>query len=120
MERYKDLKPELLKTSDHISRWNDNKIKLLVTHAASAGHGLNLQKGGDGIVWFGETNNLELFQQANKRLHRQGRIKPVIVNHIMLDESIDLRIRAGRDRNEASQDSVLNAVKALKAKYGIK
>ena len=73
MERYKDLKPELLKTSDHISRWNDNKIKLLVTHAASAGHGLNLQKGGDGIVWFGETNNLELFQQANKRLHRQGR-----------------------------------------------
>ena len=120
MERYKDLKPELLKTSDHISRWNDNKIKLLVTHAASAGHGLNLQKGGDGIVWFGETNNLELFQQANKRLHRQGRTKPVIVNHIMLDESIDLRIRAGRDKNEASQDSVLNAVKALKAKYGIK
>ena len=93
---------------------------VVVTHAASAGHGLNLQKGGDGIVWFGETNNLELFQQANKRLHRQGRIKPVIVNHIMLDESIDLRIRAGRDRNEASQDSVLNAVKALKAKYGIK
>lgn len=120
IKRYASLKPELLKTSEQIKRWNENKIKLLVTHAASAGHGLNLQKGGDCIVWFGETNNLELFQQANKRLHRQGRLKPVVINHLLLDGSIDLKILAGRDNKEAAQDSVLAAVKALKAKYGVR
>ncbi|MBW3853887.1 helicase, partial [Staphylococcus aureus] len=63
---------ELEKDSNYKERWNSGDIKLLIAHPASAGHGLNLQQGGHIIVWFGLTWSLELYQQANARLYRQG------------------------------------------------
>ncbi|HES6067770.1 TPA: DEAD/DEAH box helicase, partial [Streptococcus pyogenes] len=81
-------------------------------HPQSAGHGLNLQKGGHIIVWFGLTWSLEYYQQANARLDRQGQTEPVIVHHIVAENTVDekvLRILQGKEKN---QNALLEAVKA--------
>jgi hypothetical protein len=79
-----------LETAKDEDDWNDNKIKMLIAHPGSAGHGLNLQKGGSIIVWFGLTNNLEHYQQFNKRLGRQGGLtKPVRIIHILAKGYLD-------------------------------
>jgi SNF2 family DNA or RNA helicase len=72
-----------------IDQWNAGKIPVLLAHPASAGHGLNLQKGGNVIVWFGLSWSLELYQQFNARLHRQGQTKPVRIHHILADTPAD-------------------------------
>ena len=64
--------------------WNDGKIDILLAHPASCAYGLNLQRGGHHVIWFGLTWSLELYQQANKRLHRQGQEYPVIVHHLVV------------------------------------
>lgn len=75
-----------------IADWNANRIKLLLAHPASCGMGLNLQHGGNNIIWFGMTWNLEHYLQFNARLHRQGQIKPVVINHIISKNTIDEKI----------------------------
>ena len=96
---------------DIITRWNNGEIKMLLAHPASAGHGLNLQHGGCIIVWFGLNWSLELYQQFNGRLHRQGQTKPVRVVHIVADGCIDDKVMRAIENKAQTQDELLNALK---------
>jgi len=96
---------------DIITRWNNGEIKMLLAHPASAGHGLNLQHGGSIIVWFGLNWSLELYQQFNGRLHRQGQIKPVRIVHIVADGCIDDKVMRAIENKAQTQDELLNALK---------
>ncbi len=106
---------QTLDSSSQIERWNNGEIPLLLAHPASAGHGLNLQAGGSIIVWFGLTWSLELYQQANARLHRQGQQQKVIVHHLITEGTCDERVYQSLQGKSCVQDDLLNA---LKAKYG--
>ena len=94
-----------------IARWNNGNIKILLAHPASAGHGLNLQHGGSIIVWFGLNWSLELYQQFNGRLHRQGQTKPVRIVHIVADGCIDDKVMRAIENKAQTQDELLNALK---------
>ena len=96
---------------DIITRWNNGEIKMLLAHPASAGHGLNLQHGGSIIVWFGLNWSLELYQQFNGRLHRQGQIKPVRIVHIVADGCIDDKVMRAIENKAQTQQELLNALK---------
>lgn len=103
-----------LEDSETIKQWNDGNIQLLLTHPASAGHGLNLQAGGNIIVWFGLTWSLELYMQANARLHRQGQKESVIIHHLITKGTVEERVlNALRDKKEVQDD----LLEYLKAKY---
>jgi SNF2 family DNA or RNA helicase len=112
MERFKGLEPRTLETSKDISDWNEGKIRLLLAHPASVGHGLNIQAGGHIIVWFGLTWSLELYQQANARLDRQGQTMSVIVHHLITEGTVDEDVMKALDRKETGQAALLEAVKA--------
>lgn len=101
-----------IKTSKDIEDWNQGKIPLAVIHPASAGHGLNLQTGGSTLVWFGLTWSLELYQQCNARLHRQGQTDTVVIHHIIAKGTIDEDVMAALQRKEKIQNALINAVKA--------
>lgn len=94
-----------------IARWNRGDIKMLLAHPASAGHGLNLQAGGALCVWFGLNWSLELYQQFNARLHRQGQTKPVRIVHIVAKGCIDERVLTVLADKDAVQSKLLNALK---------
>jgi len=96
-----------------IDRWNEGRIPMLLAHPASAGHGLNLQRGGRTIVWFGLPWSLELYAQFNGRLHRQGQDKPVLVYHLLASGTVDEAVHATLDQKDATQNSLLEAVKKL-------
>ena len=96
---------------DIITRWNNGEIKMLLAHPASAGHGLNLQHGGSIIVWFGLNWSLELYQQFNGRLHRQGQTKPVRVVHIVADGCIDDKVMKAIDDKATTQQHLIDALK---------
>lgn len=100
------------KEQDTIDRWNRGEIKMLLAHPASAGHGLNLQSGGSMIVWFGLNWSLELYQQFNARLHRQGQTKPVRIVHIVSKGTIDERVMLVLKDKDAVQANLLQALKA--------
>lgn len=91
--------------------WNNGKIPLLACHPASAGHGLNLQQGGNVIVWYGLTHSLELFEQANARIHRQGQTKTVFIHYILAENTIDSAVLAALRNKEKVQDAVFNSLK---------
>ncbi len=101
-----------LKTARDIEEWNAGTILLLLAHPASAGHGLNLQAGGHIVVWFGLPWSLELYQQANARLHRQGQAESVIVHHLVAENTIDEDVLKALERKETGQNALLEAVKA--------
>jgi SNF2 family DNA or RNA helicase len=101
------------KDPEVIDRWNDGKIPLLLAHPASAGHGLNLQKGGRTIVWFGLPWSLELYSQFNGRLHRQGQEKPVLVYHILVGDTADEAVHSTLTQKDATQNDLLEAIKKL-------
>jgi SNF2 family DNA or RNA helicase len=101
-----------LNTSQDITDWNAGRIPVAIAHPASAGHGLNLQAGGNIIIWFGLTWSLELYQQANGRLYRQGQNEAVIVHHIVTAGTIDEQVLAALGRKETGQTALLEAVKA--------
>jgi SNF2 family DNA or RNA helicase len=96
-----------------IDRWNAGKIPMLLAHPASAGHGLNLQRGGRIIAWFGLPWSLELYAQFNGRLHRQGQEKPVLVYHILAKETVDEAVLETLTKKNATQADLLEAVKNL-------
>ena len=96
---------------DIITQWNNGNIKMLLAHPASCGHGLNLQHGGSIIVWFGLNWSLELYQQFNGRLHRQGQTKPVRVVHIVADGCIDDKVMRAIENKAQTQQELLNALK---------
>jgi len=94
-----------------IAEWNDGKIRVLLAHPASVGYGLNLQDGGHVIVWYGLTWSLELYQQANARLYRQGQQKPVIVHHLITEGTVDEQVMAALKHKDTSQSALLAALK---------
>jgi len=99
------------KEQSTIDCWNNGNIKILLAHPASAGHGLNIQKGGSLIVWFGLTWSLELYQQFNARLHRQGQTKPVRVVHLVCEATIDERVLQVLSDKDATQNKLIQALK---------
>ena len=102
-----------IKSSKDISDWNSGKIPVAVIHPASAGHGLNLQAGGSTLIWFGLTWSLELYQQTNARLWRQGQTAgTVVIQHIITKGTIDERILKALSLKELTQNSLIDAVKA--------
>jgi SNF2 family DNA or RNA helicase len=113
LERIKNRFPvRQIKTSKDIEDWNDGNIPIAVIHPASAGHGLNLQSGGSTLIWFGLTWSLELYQQTNARLYRQGQNKTVIIHHIITKGTIDEDVMTALTRKEETQASLIDAVKA--------
>lgn len=102
-----------LKSSKDITEWNAGKIPVAAIHPASAGHGLNLQTGGSTMVWFGLTWSLELYQQTNARLWRQGQqADTVVIHHIITQDSIDEQIMESLHRKDKTQTALIAAVKA--------
>jgi SNF2 family DNA or RNA helicase len=102
-----------LDSSESIKRWNDGELPVALIHPASAGHGLNLQNGGSCIVWFGLTWSLELYQQTNARLWRQGQnAETVVVQHIVTKGTIDERILKVLSKKDSTQAALIDAVKA--------
>ena len=102
-----------LDTSDSIQRWNNGELPVALVHPASAGHGLNLQSGGSTLIWFGLTWSLELYQQTNARLWRQGQTADtVVIQHIITKETIDGRILKALSQKDSTQAALINAVKA--------
>lgn len=102
-----------IKTAKDIADWNNGSIPVAVIHPASAGHGLNLQSGGSALVWFGITWSLELYQQTNARLWRQGQsAETVVITHIITKGTIDERIIKALKAKDTSQSALIDAVKA--------
>lgn len=101
-----------LKTPEDIDRWNRRELNVLLAHPASAAYGLNLQAGGSHIIWFGLNWSLELYQQANARLHRQGQTERVIVHHLVVKNSADELVMAVLQSKTVVQDGLLEALKA--------
>ncbi|MBR3238730.1 MAG: DEAD/DEAH box helicase [Oscillospiraceae bacterium] len=96
---------------EDIAAWNAGEIRVLLAHPASVGYGLNLQEGGHIIVWYGLTWSLELYQQANARLHRQGQEKPVIVHHLVAEGTVDEQVIRALQAKDTSQAALLAALK---------
>jgi len=101
-----------LDTAADIGDWNAGRVPMLLAHPASTGHGLNLQAGGNIIVWFGLTWSLELYQQANARLHRQGQQRSVIVHHLVAEGTVDEEVMMALSSKAVGQEALLAAVKA--------
>lgn len=108
----KRFEVEVLSTSDSIKRWNDGEIPIAAIHPASAGHGLNLQAGGSTLIWFGLTWSLELYQQTNARLWRQGQKETVVIHHLIAKGTIDERVMKALNDKNNTQSALIDAVKA--------
>lgn len=101
-----------IKTAKDISDWNKGKIPVALIHPASAGHGLNLQAGGSTLIWFGLTWSLELYQQTNARLYRQGQDSTVVIHHILTKGTIDEDVMKALKSKKKIQDALIDSVKA--------
>ena len=108
----KRFKVREIKTADDIKQWNMGMINLALIHPASAGHGLNLQSGGFTLVWFSLTWSLELYQQTNARLYRQGQKDTVVIHHLITKNTIDEDIMKSLKRKDKTQEALMKAVKA--------
>lgn len=107
------VKSRVLKTEEDIREWNKGNVSVGLLHPAGAGHGLNLQKGGHHLVWFGLTWSLELYQQTNARLWRQGQeAETVVIQHIVTEGTIDEEILKALENKDAQQERLIEAVKA--------
>lgn len=116
-ERFKKLNPRTLNDSQDIKDWNQGRIPLLLAQPASMGHGLNIQTGGHIIVWFGLNPSLELYQQANARLYRQGQKEAVIIHRLITKGTIDEDVIRKLETKDARQDDLMEAVKARIQKW---
>ena len=101
-----------INTKKDIEDWNAGKIPVALIHPASAGHGLNLQEGGSSIVWFSLTWSLELYQQLNARLYRQGQKHTVVIGHLVTEGTVDEDILKAIERKDNTQSAMIDAVKA--------
>lgn len=120
LDRLKEKFPEAvqLKTAEDIKAWNSGKISMMLVHPASAGHGLNLQYGGSIIVWFSLSWSLELYQQANKRLHRSGQTHTVVIHHLVAQGTIDEDVMKALQGKKVTQETMITAIKARVKEYG--
>ena len=114
MKRLSDegYKPRELKTSDDFADWNAGKVQVALISPASAGHGLNLQDGGHILIWFSMVWSLELYQQTNGRLHRQGQKNVVGIHHIICKDTIDADVIAALENTDTTQTRLIDAVRA--------
>lgn len=111
--QHNKIKFSRLDSSESIRSWNSGELPVALIHPASAGHGLNLQEGGSTLIWFGLTWSLELYQQTNARLWRQGQTEnTVVVQHIITKDTIDERILKALREKDSTQAALINAVKA--------
>ena len=117
LEYLKSYKPRELKTNKDIEDWNAGRIQVMLAHPASAGHGLNLQAGGNIIVWFGQTWSLELYQQFNARLYRQGQQKGVIIHHLIMKGTHDEDVIQALKAKNKKQNALMDSIKAKIDKY---
>lgn len=117
LKHLKAYKPQLLKDSESINRWNRREIPVMLAHPASAGHGLNLQAGGNIIVHFGNIWSLELNQQFDKRLHRQGQTQTVIIHRLVAKNTMDEDVVKVLENKAGGQEALLRAVKARVKKH---
>lgn len=117
VKKLKAYRPVKLEKPEQIAEWNAGKIKVLVAHPASAGHGLNLQKGGHTLIWFGNTWSLELYMQFNTRLYRQGQTYPVTVHHILATGTVDEKIIKALEGKKQTQDGLMESIKELMEFY---
>ncbi|WP_370222016.1 SNF2-related protein [Cytobacillus sp.] len=106
------LRVRELKTPQDETDWNNREIDILLAHPASAAYGLNLQRGGNHVIWFGLNWSLELYQQANKRLHRQGQTEKVIIHHLTVEGGVDEDVVAALESKTSTQDQLMFALKA--------
>ncbi len=106
------LRVRELKTTQDEDDWNTGKIDILLTHPASSAYGLNLQHGGNHVIWFGLTWNYELYTQANKRLHRQGQAEKVIIHQLVCEGTRDEDVMKALTRKDDVQNWVLESLKA--------
>lgn len=117
MAALKKYNPKELKTDQDIKDWNAGKIQVMLMHPASGGHGLNLQAGGNTIIWFGQTWSLELYLQFNARLDRQGQKEVVIIHKLVAARTEDENVIKAQVMKEEKQNGLMEAVKALIKKY---
>ena len=114
--------PREIRTSQDITDWNSGSIPVALIHPASAGHGLNIQSGGHILIWFGLTWSLELYQQTNARLWRQGQKETVTIHHIVTGNTVDEDVLAALASKDVTQEKLIAAVKArigaVKARIG--
>ena len=108
----KHLDCRVLDKPKDIEDWNKGEIPVMLAHPASAGHGLNLQAGGSTIIWFGLTWSLEIYQQTNARLWRQGQKDTVVIHHIIAKDTIDEDVMLALKRKDKTQTALIDAVKA--------
>lgn len=109
---FRSMAPRELKTADDINDWNAGKVQLMLAHPASAGHGINLQVGGNIIVWYGLTWSLELYQQFNARLYRQGQKQRTIIHHIVNTGTHDEDVVRALKSKDKTQNNLMNSIKA--------
>lgn len=102
----------VLDTAEDMQRWNAGEIPVAVIHPASAGHGLNLQAGGFTLVWFGLTWSLELYQQTNARLWRQGQKETVVIHHLVAKGTLDEKVMTALEKKDCGQSALVEAVRA--------
>lgn len=114
-----NLKVRVLKTVEDQDAWNRGEIDILLTHPASSAYGLNLQEGGNHVIWFGLNWSLELYQQANKRLHRQGQKEKVIVHHLIVQNTRDEDVMKALNSKGDIQDALLESLKVRIEKYKV-
>lgn len=113
----KGYKVQTYQGAQQLNEWNDGRIDVLLAHPASTAFGLNMQQGGNVIAWYGTGWNLELFQQANARLHRQGQTKPVMVYKLVCCDTVDERASQALDGKRGVQQSLLDGLNYLLNKY---
>lgn len=106
------LRVRILKTPQDETDWNNREIDILLAHPASAAYGLNLQEGGNHVIWFGLNWSLELYEQANKRLHRQGQTEKVIIHHLLAEGGRDEDVMAALSAKGEVQNDLMNSLKA--------
>ena len=111
------MTPRTLKCQDDIRAWNAGKIPLLLAQPASMGHGLNLQAGGHIIVWYGLTWSLELYQQANARLYRQGQQSGVVIHRLVAQGTVDEQVIGALERKDVTQEGLMQALRARMEEY---
>ena len=111
LNRFAGLDPREISGPDDITDWNEGRVNLLIAHPASVGYGLNLQDGGHIVVWYSLPWSLELYQQANARLYRQGQTKPVIINHLIAQGTVDEDVMASLAAKDTSQAALMEALK---------
>ena len=117
MSYFRSLAPRELKTAQDINDWNAGKVQLMLAHPASAGHGINLQAGGSIIVWYGLTWSLELYQQFNARLYRQGQKQRTIIHHIVASGTEDENVVKALRSKDKTQNNLMNSIKAKLEMY---